>query len=155
MFKEQYFRNLKEEVQQNQLSNMLSIEFTEINISYQIQPSHIKYNMLLLMGLIQQQILVSIQIKQKSRRGLISQLFVMHKLHWSTNFFSKMPSIWFLTDFHYFWVADSESKVFFGYLVIILQYCQFCGFRARKSNFRKFDKFFLKISNIFLKTMKL
>ena len=143
MFKEQYFRNLKEEVLQNQHSNMLSIEFTEINISYQIQPSHIKYNMLLLMGLIQQQILVSIQIKQKSRRGLISQLFVMHKLHWSTNFFSKMPSIWFLTDFHYFWVADSESEVRFWLCGLNFAVLPVLCFLDSKIKFSKFSKIWL------------
>ena len=27
-------------------------------------------------------------------------IFFPHQKHWSTKFFSKMPSIWLLTDFH-------------------------------------------------------
>ena len=57
------------------------------------------------------------------------------------NFSQKRPLFGFFNDFIIFGSLIPNPKSVFGSLVRILQCCQFCGFRARKLNFRNFGKF--------------
>ena len=65
-------------------------------------------------------------------------------LHWLQFFSQKCPLFGFCLISTTFGSLIPKPKSVFGYLVRILQCCQFCGFQARKSNFRKFGKFFFE-----------
>ena len=78
-----------------------------------------------------------------------SSAYTHHNYTGLQNFSQKYPLFGFWLISTNFGSLIPNPKSVFGCEVWILQCCQFCVFRARKSNFWKFGKFFFKISNIF------
>ena len=71
------------------------------------------------------------------------------------NFSQNLPLFGFRLISTNFGSLTPNPKSVFGYVVRILQCCQFCVFRLENQIFENLAIFFLKINNIFLKTIKL